>query len=125
MTTQYYGCAIETAKGRFTIAYRNSSNGYYGGWLTWPTDGFYGREGREMPKVKNLYVINGDIVLYAENSRGVPLCVAKGCYSKKVTSTLIGLNFCDKHYSAFFSSEPMEYEDWRTCSNSHKWQAQD
>lgn len=33
---QYYGFAIETAKGRFTLAYRNSSNGYYGGWLSWP-----------------------------------------------------------------------------------------
>lgn len=35
---QFYGCAIETAKGRCTIAYRNSSNGYYGGRLAWPSD---------------------------------------------------------------------------------------
>lgn len=39
---QYYGCAIETAKGRFTIAYRNSSNGYYGGNLAWPGESYYG-----------------------------------------------------------------------------------
>lgn len=38
----YYGFAIETAKGRCTIAYRNSSNGYYGGSLTWPGESFYG-----------------------------------------------------------------------------------
>ena len=35
---QYYGLAIETAKGRCVIAYRNSSNGYYGGSLSWPGD---------------------------------------------------------------------------------------
>jgi hypothetical protein len=34
----YYGFAIETAKGRCVIAYRNSSNGYYGGNLCWPGD---------------------------------------------------------------------------------------
>lgn len=32
---QYYGFLIETSKGRFTLAYRNSSNGYYGGSLVW------------------------------------------------------------------------------------------
>ncbi len=38
---KFYGFAIETAKGRFTIAYRNSSNGYYGGSLEWPNTGYY------------------------------------------------------------------------------------
>lgn len=38
----YYGFAIETPKGRCTIAYRNSSNGYYGGNLSWPGGYFYG-----------------------------------------------------------------------------------
>lgn len=37
---QYYGFAVETANGRMTIAYRNSSNGYYGGSLSW--EGEYG-----------------------------------------------------------------------------------
>lgn len=29
---QFYGHNIKTAKGTATIVYRNSSNGYYGGW---------------------------------------------------------------------------------------------
>lgn len=37
----YYGFAIETEKGRCTIAYRNSSNGYYGGSLEWPDSGYF------------------------------------------------------------------------------------
>jgi hypothetical protein len=32
----YYGCKITTDKGEIVIDYRNSSNGYYGGSLTWP-----------------------------------------------------------------------------------------
>jgi hypothetical protein len=40
----YYGFAIETERGRCTIAYRNSSNGYYGGSLNWPGD--YGHDRR-------------------------------------------------------------------------------
>lgn len=39
---QYYGFAIDTAKGRCILAYRNSSNGYYGGNLSWPREYFYG-----------------------------------------------------------------------------------
>lgn len=35
---QYYGFEIKTAKGVCTIAYRNSSNGYYGGSLDWPRE---------------------------------------------------------------------------------------
>lgn len=38
---QYYGFFVQTAKGRCTIAYRNSSNGYYGGSLVWPSDDYF------------------------------------------------------------------------------------
>ena len=31
----YYGITITTAKGRCDIVYRNSSNGYYGGWCSY------------------------------------------------------------------------------------------
>lgn len=37
----YYGFVIDTAKGRCVLAYRNSSNGYYGGSLNWPDDRYY------------------------------------------------------------------------------------
>ena len=37
----YYGCKISTDKGDIVIDYRNSSNGYYGGSLSWPTDDYY------------------------------------------------------------------------------------
>ncbi len=39
---QVYGLKITTDKGDLIIDYRNSSNGYYGGDLIWPDDGFYG-----------------------------------------------------------------------------------
>jgi hypothetical protein len=40
---QSYGCKIKTAKGEMLLEYRNGSNGYYGGSLSWPEDGcFYG-----------------------------------------------------------------------------------
>ena len=32
---QYYGYKITTDSGDLVIDYRNSSNGYYGGWLQW------------------------------------------------------------------------------------------
>ena len=38
----FYGCKIDTDKGSMTIDYRNESNGYYGGNLSWPGDHFYG-----------------------------------------------------------------------------------
>ena len=38
----YYGFKIETAKGTCIIDYRNDSNGYYGGNLSWLGDYFYG-----------------------------------------------------------------------------------
>ena len=39
----YYGCKVVTNKGDILIDYRNSSNGYYGGNISWPgEDYFYG-----------------------------------------------------------------------------------
>jgi hypothetical protein len=38
----YYGCKIVTDGGEIIIDYRNDSNGYYGGNLSWPGDYFYG-----------------------------------------------------------------------------------
>lgn len=41
----YYGCKITTTKGACVIDYRNESNGYYGGNLSWPGEAyeyFYG-----------------------------------------------------------------------------------
>lgn len=39
---QFYGFKIITDKGVIIIDYRNSSNGYYGGNLTWPGEYHYG-----------------------------------------------------------------------------------
>jgi len=39
---QIYGLKISTDKGDFVIDYRNESNGYYGGNLSWPGDHHYG-----------------------------------------------------------------------------------
>ena len=36
-----YGLKITTDKGDLVVDYRNSSNGYYGGNLSWPTDGYF------------------------------------------------------------------------------------
>ena len=36
-----YGLKITTDKGELIIDYRNSSNGYYGGNLSWPDDGYF------------------------------------------------------------------------------------
>src|SRR5690606_18672273 len=36
----YYGCKIVTDRGEIVIDYRNDSNGYYGGSLTWPGESF-------------------------------------------------------------------------------------
>lgn len=36
-----YGLKIATDKGDIVIDYRNSSNGYYGGNLSWPDDGYF------------------------------------------------------------------------------------
>ena len=37
----YYGCKITTEKGSCVIDYRNESNGYYGGNLSWPDDKYF------------------------------------------------------------------------------------
>lgn len=37
----YYGFRIATERGACVIDYRNESNGYYGGNLSWPGDGYY------------------------------------------------------------------------------------
>lgn len=39
---QFYGFKVTTDKGVIVIDYRNSSNGYYGGWLSWPGEHHYG-----------------------------------------------------------------------------------
>lgn len=39
---QVYGCKIVTENGDVVIDFRNSSNGYYGGSLSWPGDHHYG-----------------------------------------------------------------------------------
>ena len=36
----FYGCKISTNKGDIVIDYRNESNGYYGGNIAWPKEGF-------------------------------------------------------------------------------------
>lgn len=41
-TIQFYGCKISTDKGEIVVDYRNSSNGYYGGNLSWPGEHRYG-----------------------------------------------------------------------------------
>ncbi len=37
----YYGCKITTDKGHIIIDYRNSSNGYYGGNISFPDDSYF------------------------------------------------------------------------------------
>lgn len=37
----YYGFKISTVKGACTLDYRNDSNGYYGGNLTWPSEKYF------------------------------------------------------------------------------------
>lgn len=41
-TIKYYGLKLITDKGDFVLDYRNSSNGYYGGNLSWPGEYHYG-----------------------------------------------------------------------------------
>lgn len=40
--TSYYSFTIATNHGEIVIEYRNESNGYYGGRLSWPEDYYYG-----------------------------------------------------------------------------------
>jgi len=37
----FYGCKVVTDKGDMVIDYRNESNGYYGGNLSWPDDDYF------------------------------------------------------------------------------------
>jgi hypothetical protein len=37
----FYGCKIATDKGDIVIDFRNDSNGYYGGNLSWPDDRYF------------------------------------------------------------------------------------
>lgn len=39
---KFYGFKIVTDKGDIVLDYRNESNGYYGGSLTWPGEDHYG-----------------------------------------------------------------------------------
>lgn len=39
---QFYGFKLLTDKGDLVLDYRNSSNGYYGGYLSWPGDDHFG-----------------------------------------------------------------------------------
>lgn len=39
---QFYGLKLTTDKGDLVLDYRNESNGYYGGNLSWPGEYFYG-----------------------------------------------------------------------------------
>lgn len=38
---RYYGFKIQTDKGDIVIDFRNDSNGYYGGNLSWPDDTYF------------------------------------------------------------------------------------
>lgn len=38
---QFYGAKIITSSGDMVIDYRNESNGYYGGSICWPGDGYF------------------------------------------------------------------------------------
>lgn len=38
---KFYGCKVTTDRGEIVIDYRNSSNGYYGGSLSWPDDEYF------------------------------------------------------------------------------------
>lgn len=38
---QFYGSKVSTDKGDMVIDYRNESNGYYGGDIHWPGEGYY------------------------------------------------------------------------------------
>lgn len=40
-SVSYYGCKIATDRGEIVIDFRNDSNGYYGGSLSWPDADYY------------------------------------------------------------------------------------
>lgn len=57
---QFYGFKIVTDKGHIIIDYRNASNGYYGGNLSWPDNSYYygGVNGQNI-STENWVKING------------------------------------------------------------------
>lgn len=60
---QVYGCKITTDKGEIIIDYRNSSNGYYGGNLSWPDGGYFygGVYGQNVSSMKWVSVKDGSL----------------------------------------------------------------
>ena len=58
---QFYGCKIITDKGEIVIDYRNSSNGYYGGNLSWGDEYFYGGVGQGNVSTEIWIDVKGDI----------------------------------------------------------------
>lgn len=66
---------------------------------------------------KNLYVINGNCILFAANEKDEPVCVARGCHETKVDETLFGLNFCESHFIDYYSDAELEFERWEDASN--------
>lgn len=58
---EYYGCRILTDKGDIVIDYRNESNWFYGGNLSWPDDdSFYGGVHGQNISNENWIDINSD-----------------------------------------------------------------
>jgi hypothetical protein len=49
---QLYQTSFATAKGEIIVEYRNSSNGYYGGWLEGPIEGWAVAESETLPAKK-------------------------------------------------------------------------
>jgi len=47
-TIRVYQTSFQTAKGEIIVEYRNSSNGYYGGWLDGPDDQWAKDEARRL-----------------------------------------------------------------------------
>ena len=56
----YYGCKIVTDKGEIVIDYRNDSNGYYGGDLSWPGESFYGGVYEQNVSTQKWVEVNND-----------------------------------------------------------------
>lgn len=57
----YYGFKVTTDKGEITIDYRNDSNGYYGGNLTWDDEEHYGGVSGQNDSTENWVDVTKDI----------------------------------------------------------------
>ena len=55
-----YGLKITTDKGEIVVDYRNSSNGYYGGSLSWPDEYFYGGVFNQNVSTEDYRPLTGD-----------------------------------------------------------------